>query len=357
MRKRGDFARDSLIYKKNIKTEDFNEQLTSFKDYPKESYSKDYLFIEFKLEEKPIYFLIHKVPNEYGPDWSHNIGIEYRDEWGIPELKERQKISEIVSFIFGRQLIKIGQTIFDKKGCPLKKIALSPNLAPETNIITLCQVIDLTPIRLNQNSIETPLSKLIPEYLSLREDLNLHEALERYWISQLLPTEAGIIVIAAALELLKTSWYKSPNHSKIKGIYMPKKQYDDLLHADFNAIQEKLEEVYFGENTDFSERILKKIKNSYQMGGNEGLNFFFKDIGLPTGEIEKNAIISRNKPAHGHILKEKAVDELSEMTNAYRVLVNRTILKILGFEGDYVDYYSKNFPGRYIDTPIGQSKI
>lgn len=42
------------------------------------------------------------------------------------------------------------------------------------------------------------------------------------------------------------------------------------------------------------------------------------------------------------------------MTETYRTLINRTILKILGYEMDYIDYYSPGYPKRNIDEPAGQ---
>lgn len=70
-----------------------------------EYHSCDYAYI--KCED--FSFIIHTIPREFGPEWSHNIGIEYRQEFGrIPSHEERIAISEIVSFIFGKHLLKVG---------------------------------------------------------------------------------------------------------------------------------------------------------------------------------------------------------------------------------------------------------
>ncbi len=72
-----------------------------------ETISRDYFFVQlhnFSL-------IIHKVPEDYGPVWSENIGIEYRQDFGeIPEKETRDSIAEIASFIFGRRLLNVGYT-------------------------------------------------------------------------------------------------------------------------------------------------------------------------------------------------------------------------------------------------------
>ena len=71
------------------------------------SYAMDYLLISAQDYK----FVVAKVPEQIGPNWSSNIGIEYRTEWGkIPNSTEREEIIELLSFVFGRQLLSIGYT-------------------------------------------------------------------------------------------------------------------------------------------------------------------------------------------------------------------------------------------------------
>lgn len=64
----------------------------------------DSLFLE--LNDYSI--LLQEVPQKFGPDWSKNLGIEYQKELNIPPQDIRKKIVEIISFLLGRFLIKIG---------------------------------------------------------------------------------------------------------------------------------------------------------------------------------------------------------------------------------------------------------
>ena len=184
---------------------------------------------------------------------------------------------------------------------------------------------------------------MIPNYLLSRDKLKLNEVLWKYWLSLSLPMEAQIIVMAAGLELLFTSWYKS-NKSKTKGSYLPPEEFHQALENEFILIKDKLSKLDFKENPEFKDRILKKIENSCYMSGNEKINFFFDEIGLKIGDVEKTALNYRNKPAHGHTITENNVETLVKMTNVYHTLVNRTILKILGFEMEYIDFYLPGYP-------------
>jgi len=98
------------------------------KDDHKKIVSNDYSFIKLEYDNKEICFIMHAVPDSYNPNWSKKLGIEYRNLWGIPKSKIREKIGEIVSFLLGRQLIKIGETKFDSKGNPIEELLLTPKI-------------------------------------------------------------------------------------------------------------------------------------------------------------------------------------------------------------------------------------
>ncbi|MFA0846040.1 MAG: hypothetical protein ACC614_00535 [Methanobacterium formicicum] len=340
------------------------------KYYRQGSYSKPYMFVEFKDEnDEDKYFTVQSVPDNYGPSWSNKVSIEYRTEWGLPTIEERKKLNEIISFSIGRQLISIGYTKYNKKGLILEDCCYTPYISEGIHFHDLCKAKDMTPI--NQidgniwtDNIGTHLKRLIPNYIKLRDELKLHEVLEKYWLAQSIPKEAEIIILAASLESLIKSWYKSKK-SKSKGVYLPKDDFEDDLREGLELIENKLNNRDFGENTNFKDRILRKIQNSYNMSLNERIDFFFKEIGLNVGKIEKKAIQYRNKPVHGdiliqgNILKTNEFDEMLRMTNAYRTLLNRIILKILNYDKEYIDFYRESCPFntirdiiRPIDEPV-----
>lgn len=332
-----------------------------------ESYNdKGYLFVEFKDKTGvDRYFTIQSVPDNYGPSWSENIAIEYKKEWWIPSPEERTQINEIVSFLIGRQLISVGYTEYDKKGLIIKDCVKTPQIAKGIHLQELCKdkyisspvnTIEGNPW---ENNLSTYLKKIIPNYLSLRDELKLDDVLEKYWLSKSIPIEAEIIVLAASLETLFNAWYKSKK-SKSKRKYISHKLFNRIIEKCLKSIEKNLNTIDFEDNPDFRDRILRKIQNSYQMGYNESVAFFFKEIDLKIGKIEEETIKYRNKPVHGNLNKNEDTSELHKMTNAYRTLLNRSILKILGYEKHYIDYYTALEPVpikeyvRHIDEPIGE---
>jgi len=308
-----------------------------------EENTRDFAFVE--LENRS--FIIQAVPKYFGPKWSNCIGIEYREEWGgIPDEEEREAISEIVGFIFGKHLLNVGYTKFAGMGYPIEEVAKNPW---GDNVVSKCQDAALFPVDIDNYQtwglVEKVLTQLIPQYLLLRNDLNLKQALWNYWVSLDLPIGVNLPILSAGVETIAKSWFKT-SKSKTKGVYLAKKEYDELLASEFNLIEEKLRENVY------QQRILNKIKNAYNMGANERLDFFFSEIDLPIGEIEGKAIKGRNSMAHGDIMGDQKIEKMVQLTRAFQTLFHRILLKILGFDGDYIDRSTVGWPRRHINEPM-----
>lgn len=296
-------------------------------------------------------FIIHSVPEEFGPSWSNNVGIEYRAEFGrIPGPKERTAISEIVSFIIGKHLLNVGYTSYDKSGIPIEKISVNPW---GDNIRHLAQAPPLPPIQIGtemtKGKIETILPPLVKKYLELREPLKLDEVLWRYWIGSELPLGSNIPIMANGIEILIKYWFKSQK-SKSKGIYLSKGEFETITKEEFDKIESKLADL------PFREKIMNKLKDCYKMSLTDQLRFFFEEIGLPLGETEQKAIRCRHKMIHSSVnMGPSEIQEIIRLSFAYRCLVHRTVLKILGYTGPYVDYSMTGFPEKQIDVVIGNN--
>ena len=117
---------------------------------------------------------------------------------------------------------------------------------------------------------------------------------------------------------------------------------------ELSAIQEKLGKVEYGE------RMANRIKSAYNFGANESTEFFFKELGLAIGPTEQSALKARNPMAHGssNLLDPARYQETIDNTLAYRALFNRVLLKILDYEGEYVDYSAKGWPEQPLELPL-----
>lgn len=266
----------------------------------------------------------------------------------MPDSSTRASIANVVSFVMGRPLIGVGYTSFDGQRRTIEEVAISP--LTQANPVAACRRAEQPPVTLEQEKptdlFEEILSQLVSRYLALNEELNLDDALWYYWLSEQLPLEAGLPVLATGIESLKKSWYASKG-SKSRGIYMPKREFDELLEDELAAVEEKLREVEHGD------RIVRRMRGTHQFGSNESVEFFFEELGLPVGEAERLAMKARNPMAHGStaLLDAAKLQEMVDATMTYRTLFNRVLLKLLGHEDDYVDYSASGWPGRPLKEP------
>ncbi len=314
---------------------------------PAQSFSADHAFIEYGGKS----FIIHQVPREFGPSWSANLGIEYRPEWGgIPAREKRIAIAEIVGFVLGRRLLNAGFTEYDELGDPITEMVTSP---PGDNIVAMCQAsgprpINVEPHSVGGRSIEDVLPSLVPAYLALRESLRLNDAVWRYDMSRDLPVGIDLPVVAAAIEGVAALWLEA---NEARRIYLEPDRYNELLTEDLVRIEAKLQAE--GIPDDDRQKMMNKLRGAYSMSGNESLYLFFKRIGLKVGKFERDAIKARNPMAHGGPTMPKDLAKASTLRTAYQTLFVRMLLKLLKYDGFYIDYSSVGCPARHIDEPQG----
>jgi hypothetical protein len=306
-----------------------------------ESISFDFL----RIRAGDLQFLITEVPVGLGPNWSTNIGIEYRKEWGgIPSSEDRDKISELCSFIFGHQLLSVGYTLYGEGYMLVEEYARNPwGGHPES----LCSKPDYPPIRINMASsrgkAEDLISQLLPKYFELRDSYHLKDALWLYWITREMAVGTNLPLLAAAVEVIMNGWFKS-TQTRSHGVYMEKAHFDSLLRDEMTAIKEKLEgEMY-------RDRVINRLQDAYLMGVTDRFRFFFEEIVLVVNENEWEAIKARHDIAHGRLAtKDEAWEKMVQNTNAYETLLNKIILKLLGYSGDYINRSSIGWRDEQLD--------
>ncbi|AKB22008.1 hypothetical protein [Methanosarcina sp. WH1] len=338
--------------------------------------SCDYALIELDNMK----FIIAEVPNNFVPIWSKKICIEYRKEFGpIPDDETREAISEIVSFALGTQLLNVGFTEYTLDGQILTSLAESSWERAYSRFT--CENIQLSPVKLgtrgsinNQEQIEELISGLVPKYLDLRDKLNLRDALWRYWISINMPIGTNLPVLSSALEIIMKAWFDSEN-SRSKGFYLSKKEFNKLIKESLKNIEQKFDEyienkieklepdkkdsLEIHEIIELKNTIIGKVRNSNKKSLTKQYQAFFQEIGLNIGSFESGALTARHPMAHGDKGNKGNNEEFEEMrinTYAYQTLFHRVFLKILGYEGKYVDRSVIGFPEKHIDSLLGDHK-
>lgn len=293
-------------------------------------------------------FLLYQVPQGCGPEWSHNMGIEFRAEWGgIPTVDDREAIGEIVSFLVGRRLVHVGYTGFDAEGLPVEEVSFNPW---GDNVVALCDTPGRPPVKLDpwtdRLRLETALAQLVPPYLDVRDALGLKNALWHYWLSNESPPGIDLTIISAALDRVSDKWLKS-NKSKVQGVYLPKKEFDTLTTEEFAQIEAKLARV---EGREF---VMGTLRKAFEIRGVVvKRNTFLKEIKLPIGPVEEAAFRARGGAAHGGgVVSEQEHRSIIRYGDAYRTAFARVVLKILGYTGSYADYSAPDFPETPLDQP------
>ena len=289
-----------------------------------------------RIKAFDLQFLVTKVPKGIGPSWSSNIGIEYRKIWGrIPNKYEREKIEELCSFIFGRQLLSVGYTTYDQDENLVEAYAHDP-WGKEARSLCSKQN-DMPPIRISpairrgKCKTEEVINQLLPPYFELGESLCLKEALWNYWISRDMPIGTNLPVLAAAMESVINGWFKFTK-SKSQGVFMKKEEFETILGEEIKAITRKLE------GKPNSDKIVEKLLKAYDFGIMERYRVFFEEIKLPIDDLEWEAIKERHKFVHGRILFDKTDwKRVIRHANTFETLLHKVFLKVLGYSGTFID--------------------
>ncbi|MCT4562377.1 MAG: hypothetical protein N4A41_13490 [Crocinitomicaceae bacterium] len=298
--------------------------------------SRDYFYIE----TSDFNFIVQMVDNGFLPDWANGIQIEYRTDFKkIPSELEREAISEIVSFVLGTHLLKIGESHIDASNNVLYRKSMNPW---GDNVISKCSSSASPPISLNdhedRDKIERVLKKLVPKYLELRENLGFKDVLWKYWIANELAIGTNLPILSSALESLAERYIESNDltrsYSKAE-----KTAYKKLIKPEQDSLSEKLESF------DFSKRVLDILVNPYSLGVGQKLKLFFQKIGLDfsNDSVEAEALKARNKMTHSSLdTSDEEMIKYLRLSGAYKSLFNRTLLKILEFDETYINFYSKS---------------
>lgn len=311
--------------------------------------STDFDFIKLNAFDNT--FLITRVPKEYGPIWSNNIGIEYKNKWGkIPSEEERIMIFELCSFIFGCQLLQIGYTLYDEENNLVEEYACNPwGTYPKT----LCSIPDAPPIRIDRpifsTKAENLINYLLPLYKSYKKSYNLNDGLWLYWLARIMPLGSQLPIYSSAIESLMNGWFKSEN-SESHGKFIEDKEFEELLKYEINLIKEKIEnkkneirnkpkltqnDVEKGAMYD---GILKRLNLINKMGVMDRFRRFFKEIELDITDLEWETIKARSNIAHGRIeTQDDQIEKQYQFAMTYDTLFHKVILKLLGYSGDYID--------------------
>lgn len=317
----------------------------SIANYVGSSSSMDY--IEIDLPD--VKLIVSKVPDVFLPEGLHGICFEFRQP--VSEIlynKLLKNLKHLISFLLGNKLTHVGYSVVN--GEYLKEAFLY-NREREVSIDK--NKGSMPPIKFNRRyewgNLSWLIHKLLPSYLKLESILELNQVLSRYWISKSIPVGVNLPILANAIEILASKYLKYTGKFKMENI--PDIEYLNLIKEELGLLEKKLSDLEGGS------AMINKIKGANKKVPSEKINYFFTLLQLEVGKSEKAAINLRNKMAHSsrdYTDDNTAYDDLI-LTRVYQVLFNRVMLKLLGYDGYYIDYSVSKCPLRYIDKKSGDS--
>lgn len=324
---------------------DVSEIVIEDKGYAGDGMARDRVVVR----TESLTFSICRVHSQHAPAALRPIALEFHQP--IPDANTREAIAEIVSFAMGRRLMRVGSTTFDARGAPVVAEVVAPI---GRGILQLCAVQEHRPVYLERDEVlgafGDVLSMLVPAYLANRDEFELSDALWSYWTAIETPDGVNLTLFSAAVETIKAAWFLSPR-STSKGVNMEETEFAELRARLICSVEKDLKERPRGD------RVVNRLSNAFFMSTNEKHEAFFEELGLKIGENEQAAIDARNGQTHRGVKRSGDARKASEHAVAYRTLFERVFLRILGYEGLYVDHTTLGWPGRSIGVAAGEEKV
>jgi hypothetical protein len=266
----------------------------------------------------------------------------------IPGDKERALLVDALSFALGRQLVPVGETWFGEQWWPVRSIAVSGHYLGRTSGFAEHS---FAPADLSLGGAfldENKLSKLVNSFLTTARKTDLDFPLWLVWLAQASPLDAQPAHLGAALEALRKTY--CDGGTKLQTRLLPKADWTPLR----DALLPVLDKFAGSKNSTPPYSILRnKICQLNNKSSNMQYDEFFEVLGLEVGDVESQALRERNRPAHGHRYKQSDYESLAGSAWALHALFWRTMLRIVGWEGSYIDYSTLGFPSRALSEPLG----
>jgi hypothetical protein len=264
-------------------------------------------------------FWIETVPHCFPPAWSHKLMIEYRSDWGgVPDPDARSRISDIVGYLLGRELISIGHSELSHDGYILAKDCQG-HLRP--GIRTICAHWPRPPIPIDETpeAFSASFLRTWTAYERKYPILPISECLHRYWVAVRQPPSMSIVILASTLEYLSKAWFATAS-SRSRGKYISHEQYREILSPEIDTLAPKLMAHPQGD------AVLKRILSAYNFGSTDQLEQFFSELGIDLVAEERSTLRKRNKYVHGHVVEPS---EARATVARYEALFTRALIRIL----------------------------
>ncbi len=291
-------------------------------------------------------FIIHVYHDDNPPKWSKKIGIEWSNRFG-KSIDENiiLQISEILGFLTGCHLIPINTVAYSSEG---KVVFLHMKNHNVRCVDQLCKMKKKSLIPWWEIIRSEEIGQTVSRYLEDREPYKLHFLLASYWIGQRLPRGLDIPIYHSGLDTLANYWLKISGTPTQKH-WIPKDKYKEILEEYLPQILEKIKDQ------QNCHAVKSNIERANEISLSKKIDFLFEGNNLRKSDKENDAIKNRNKVHDiSKLSYRNNFDDTVNRSYVYLILINRIILKILGYSGKYFDYSQSGWPLKCIDIPAGE---
>lgn len=264
-----------------------------------------------------------------------------------PTEDELSSIINFLSYLFGKELVLIGHTIYDQNWNYIEQVFLS---SQKNNLIYILNNPEKVPISLKWKEFKTPyileqsISALLNAYHTVKVDYKLDFIFFNIKSSWYLDFELQSAPLFIAIDLLQQYHFEHTTHKT----YMESNEYQSILKPYKKNLEKEFLEK--GIPNEIINLILQNIANANSISLSKRNEKFFADINLPFAKIEKELFWRRNHVLHG--LKSHDPTIINLINNGAYTLLNKIILRLLGYTGKYIDYSKYGFPLTKITTPL-----
>lgn len=303
--------------------------------------------------------------------YSDKLAIEYYSQDGSsPTVEQRKIVIEFLSFLFGRHVLSVGYSLFESEAeepdadqlisfrgqnpwgddlVIVSRLSSHPPIDFERVLVESELEGGAAKLHSPSATIEEFIEQFLPQYEKERRDSGLADLLWGIWTAQSQPTSQRLPIYASSLETVAKTYLKT---RQITLEYLSTEQ--------AKAIREALKKAYECIKQlglpDLTKRAIEgKLSNLNSCGSNERMSRFLSLINL---ELSDDAKKLRNVSAHGgfSVLAEPDFERQQRevlVENAYRTLLHRVVLRILGYNGQFIDYGSLGFLNQSDDETDG----
>jgi len=322
---------DNLAYQESLKITEKKETSIQWGSFCEDVY-KDNDDIPSHMSWSLLSFKYKTYEVLFGKVDKKNSGIDkasfLRFKDGIfPTDEEIYELYQLLSYIIGTELIPIGKSIYNNKKYRMQNYYNATYMLDVDRKISEREMPSL-PIRNNDQyylKIDSSqvFSDFLNKYFNNKEKYKLNVVL---WYLNYSRTQHPFIKIqplSSAFDILCSQFYEKGKKTIDENMFDKIKKWI-LQIIDEEITDDKMNEVFRG-----------RISNLNNDSQNERNRNIFKDLSMELSELEIDALKSRNSNIHGINFNSDPV-KIFKQANAYYVLVNRLLLKLLEFD-KYID--------------------